>query len=127
MAHYHFLIWKSFSVALDFVTRFYFRFSLYHLTSFDSRMMCLLVFIRLFHLSVLSVAIYSRRGGIEHQRKKNSWCMKGPFSDIWTNYGLFYFLIEAETKSTQLIIFDVVSNIAITVSSIIVDQFIYWC
>jgi len=108
------IIWKSFSVALisllgsTFVLAYIINFFLIPNDVFT----CILYAVP---LSVMSSAIIIPSVGGLSTEKKEFMVYEGTFSDI-LGIMLFYFLIgNAETESTQLIIFDVVSNIAITV------------
>jgi NhaP-type Na+/H+ or K+/H+ antiporter len=108
------IIWKSFSVAL--ISLLGSTFVLAYIIDFflikDDLFTCILYAVP---LSVMSSAIIIPSVGGLSTEKKEFMVYEGTFSDI-LGIMLFYFLIgNAETESTQLIIFDVVSNIAITV------------
>ncbi len=107
------IIWKSFSVAL--VSLIASTFLLAYIINYfliESMFTSILYAVP---LSVMSSAIIIPSVGGLSKHKKEFMVYEGTFSDI-LGILLFYFLIgNAETESTKLIIFDVVSNIGITI------------
>ncbi|NBG65047.1 cation:proton antiporter domain-containing protein [Acidiluteibacter ferrifornacis] len=115
-------IWKSFSVAL--ISLLGSTFVLAYIINFfliKDVFTCILYAVP---LSVMSSAIIIPSVGGLSSEKKEFMVYEGTFSDI-LGIMLFYFLTgNAETESTQLIVFDVISNIAITVGLSLVISYL---